>query len=934
MKNLKYSLALFFLLAIGLFTNAQQQTNFVAGEIIVKIKPNYGDKCQKSAIQIPEIEQGIQKSAITAVQKLFPNHQPPKTKKGGPKLVDLSTMYSVQIDPLADVKKILAQFNNMESVAYAEEKVINELTYTPNDTLLGRQWYIRAVDLFRAWDIQQGDTSVVIAFTDTGTDIDHPDMVANYAYNYNDPVNGIDDDNDGFIDNYLGWDVADNDNDAGFENSGHGINVGGLISAVTDNVTGLSGAGFKTKLLPVKIDQSSTGILTSAYEGIVYAADHGAFIINNSWGETVYRQYAQEIINYAALNKGCLIIAATGNNKFENRFYPAAYDNVLAVGSLTTADTVKSDVRGSNYGYWTDIMAPGDNMLTTNAIGGYGVNGGTSMAAPIVAGIAGLVKAQFPNYTWQQVTEQIINNGNNIDAFNDPIYAGKLGAGRVNAFLAVTDSSKPGILFQDNTIYDGNDETFVIGDTLRIAGTFMNWLKDAKNVSVNISTINNKLQPLNSTALNIGSLNALDSFSIRNNPVEFVISPGIGFDEEVEFEVSITADGYSKKQYFSRIINSDLLTIQENNLTVTVISDGGLGYAAPDRLTGEGIKYKNGSSLLWEGSLLIGSANNFIANKFRGKNVNDDDFEINEAIRPVTPKLADFQTYSSSSFNSTSNDGLKIENKCYVFKHLQAENSIIYEYKITNTGTVNYNNLFAGLILDWDIVNFNRNKINYDAARKMGISFATDSALFCGVRVLLSDSIQATTHYAIDNISNNQSSVDLSDGFSDTEKIQVLSTNRHFAGAATTEGNDIIDVNSVGPISLSAGEKFYVSFLITISDSLESLQTESDTIKNLYKRIALSNLEVQQIAANNELKIYPNPASRIVNLELNLAKKEKLDITIYDIKGQKVYNLVGSSYNRGKSRVLLNNLDLETGIYIIEIEGDNLLFQQKIVVAR
>ncbi len=913
---------------------AQEQSSFVAGEIIVKIKPNYGDKCQNSTIQIPEIEQVVQKNAITAVRKLFPNHQSPTTKKGGPKLVDLSTMYSVQVDPLADVKKIIAQFNSMESVAYAEEKVINELAYTPNDTLLGRQWYIGAVDLLRAWDIQQGDTSVVIAYTDTGTDIDHPDMVANYAYNYNDPVNGIDDDNDGYIDNFLGWDVADNDNDAGFGSSGHGINVGGLISAATDNVTGLSGAGFKTKLMPVKIDQSSTGQLTAAYKGIVYAADHGAFIINNSWGGTVYRQYAQEIINYAAVNRGCLIIAATGNNKFENRFYPAAYDNVLSVGSLTTPDTVKSDIRGSNYGYWTDIMAPGDNILTTNAIGGYGINGGTSMAAPIVAGIAGLVKAQFPNYTWQQVTEQIINNGNNIDAFNDPIYAGKLGAGRVNAFLAVTDSSKPGILFQNNTIYDANDETFVIGDTLRIVGAFVNWLKDANNVTVNISTINNKLQPLNSTTVNIGNLNSLDSFSIRNNPIEFKIGQSVGFDEEIEFEVTITADGYSKKQYLSRIINSDFLTIDENNLTVTAISDGGIGYTAPNRLIGEGIKYKNGNSLLWEGSLLIGASNSFVANKFRGDNGNDDDFEINAAIRPETPKIADFQTYSSSSFNSPANDGLRIENKCYVFKHLQAQNSIIYEYKITNTGAVNYNNLFAGLILDWDIVNYDRNKISYDAARKMGISFVTDSALYCGVRVLARDSSYATTHYAIDNSSNSQGSVNLSDGFSDAEKIQVLSTNRHFAGAATPAGNDIIDVNSIGPISLSTGETFYVSFLVTISDTLANLQTESDTLKNLYERIALSNQEIGLTAANNELKIYPNPASRIVNLELNLTKREELDINIYNIKGQKVYNLAGNSYNRGKTRVVLNNLDLETGIYIIEIEGEGLLFQQKMVVAR
>ncbi|MFT7084385.1 MAG: hypothetical protein ACJAV5_000090 [Vicingaceae bacterium] len=916
------------------FGYSQGEPQYVVGEIILKIKPIYGDKCQKSAIKIPEIEQAVQKSAITQVRKLFPNHKQPNTKKGGPKLVDLSTLYSIQIDPLADVQKLLFQLNNMESVAYAEEKVINELTYTPNDTLLGSQWYIGAVDLFRAWDIQQGDTTVVVAFTDTGTDTDHPDMVDNYSYNYNDPINGIDDDADGYIDNYLGWDVADNDNDVGFGNSGHGINVGGLVSAVTDNVTGLSGAGFKTRLMPIKIDQSATGQLTAAYEGIVYAADHGAFIITNSWGSTNYRKYAQDIVNYAALNKGCLVIAATGNNKFENRFYPAAYDNVLSVGSLTTADLVKSDISGSNYGYWTDIMAPGDNMLTTNAIGGYGVNGGTSMAAPIVAGIAGLVKAQFPNYTWQQITEQIINNGDNIDAFNDPIYAGKIGAGRVNAFFAVSDSSKPGILFENNSISDFNDETFVRGDTLRIAGSFMNWLKDAKNVSVNVSTVGNKLQPLNSSAVVIGDLNALDSFPVRNNPFEFIISQSTGFDEVIEFEVSITADGYSKKQYFSIVVNSDFLTLAENNLTVTVISDGGIGYTASNRQIGEGIKFKNGSSLLWEGSLLIGSDNNFVANKFRGENGNDDDFETVESIRPETAKLADFQTYSSSKFNSSNGNELRIENKCYVFKHAQAQNSIIYEYKIINTGTINYNNLFAGLILDWDIVNYDRNKISYDNVRKMGISYSTDSALFCGVRVLASDSSLLSTHYAINNASNTAGSVDLSDGFSDSEKIQVLSTNRPFAGASTTEGNDIIDVNSVGPISLARGTEVYVSFLITISDSLTSLQTESDTLKNLYERIVLSAQELQQVDFKNDLKVYPNPTSNTVNLELNLAKKENLEINIYDLKGRKVYNLAASSFNRGNNRILLNDLGFETGIYIIEIEGDDLLFQQKLVVAR
>ena len=910
---------------------SQSKPTFVIGEIIVKINPKYGDKCQKSLIQIPEIEQAVQRGAITQVRKLFPNHQQPNTKKGGPKLVDLSTLYSLQIDPLADVDKLLSQFNRMESVAYAEQKVINELTYTPSDTLLGSQWYIGAVDLFRAWDIQQGDTNVVVAFTDTGTDTDHPDMIANYSYNYNDPINGLDDDNDGYIDNFLGWDVADNDNDVGFANSGHGINVGGLISAVTDNVTGISGAGFKTRLMPVKIDQSSTGQLTRAYEGIVYAADHGAFIITNSWGSFGYQQYGQDIINYATLNKSCLVIAATGNNGFENHFYPAAYNNVLSVGSLTTPDTVKTN---SNFGYWTDIMAPGDNILTTNAIGGYGVNGGTSMAAPIVAGIAGLVKAQFPHYTWQQVTEQLINNGDNIDVFNDPKYSGKLGAGRVNAFLAVSDSSQPGIVFQNNTITDKNDDTYIVGDTLRIAGSFMNWLKNATNVSVQISTIGNKLQSLNST-LNIGTLNSLDSFSVRSNPFEFKINQGIEFNELIEFEIIITADNYSKKQYFSTIVNSAFLTVNENNLTITLTSDGGLGYVTPNNSLGEGIMYKDGNSLLYEGSLLIGSQNNFIANKFRGDTLQkyDNDFQIDKVIRPKTATRADYQTYSAFDFDPPSNDKLKIENNCYVFNHAQAMNSIIYQYKITNTGSVDYTNFFAGLILDWDIANYANNKISYDSARQMGISFATDTALFCGVRVLVSDSTHSTTHYAIDNALNGSGGVNLSDGFSDIEKIQVLSTNKHFAGAASTEGNDIIDVNSVGPVSLISGSSFYVSFLVTISDSLTTLQTESDTLKNLYERLALSTQEVPQISLSNNLIIYPNPALGFINLELNLAKKENVQLNIYDLRGRKVYSEEGVSFNRGKNHLSLNNLEFETGIYVIKIEGRDLLIQQKFVIA-
>jgi len=425
----------------------------------------------------------------------------------------------------------------------------------------------------------------------------------------------------------------------------------------------------------------------------------------------------------------------------------------------------------------------------------------------------------------------------------------------------------------------------------------------------------------------------LDSFSVRSNPLEFKINQGVGFGEEIEFEVSIIANGYSKKQYFSRIINSDFLTIEENNLTVTATSDGGMGYTGSSREIGEGIRYKNGNSLLWDGSLLIGSQNNFIANKFRGENGNDDDFVTQEVIRPTTAKRADFETYSSSTFTSSTNDGLKVENKCYVFKDNKAQNSIIYEYKITNTGTVNYTDLYAGLILDWDILNYDRNKIGYDSDRQMGVSYSTDSSLYCGVRVLAGDSTLSTTHYAIDN-SSNSGDINLSDGFTDAEKIQVLSTNKQIAGATSPQGVDVIDVNSVGPVALASGSHFYVSFLITVSDSLNGLQTESDTLKNLYERIVISARDAELVSLNNSLKVFPNPTSGNLNLELKLAKQESLQISIYNLQGSKVYTLEEKSFNRGKNRISLNNPYLNTGIYFIKVEGEGLLFQQKFVVVR
>ena len=928
---MKNSLTLFFLCLSTLLVaqTFPESKYYFQGEVIVKIKADFKNKCNKSSIQIPSIQKIVNTESIKGTEKMFPNHSTPKNKKYQPELIDLSNIYKFTFDKNVHPRKILTQLRKNPVVEYAELNYINELTYTPSDTLNGSQTYLNSVKLFQAWDIQQGDTNVVIAITDTGTDLDHPDMINDYAYNYDDPINGIDDDNDGYIDNFNGWDVANNDNLPEALNSGHGINVAGIASASTDNTTGISGCGFNTRIMPIKIDDEITGQLTAAYQGIVYAADQGAFIISNSWGSHFYSAFSQDIVNYATLNKKCLVIAATGNDGEEDRFYPAAYENVLSVGSTLFNDSVRTN---SNYGYWSDIFAPGQRMLTTNAIGGYGINGGTSMAAPVVAGIAGLVKSQFPSYTWEQVTEQLMNTGDDIYSINDPKYQDKLGAGRVNAFRAVSPTVSPGIVFINSVITDNNDDIFVPGDTISISGDFKNFLNNATNVNISLTTINNRLEVLNGNR-SLGNINQLDSVSIDNNPFLLKINNGLELNETVEVAITITADNYSKKQFFPVVVNLSFITVTENNLTVSITSNGAIGYTGLNNTVGEGIRHLGGNSHLYDGSLMIGNSPNYVANKFRSESGTDEDFKAIEAVRPIFAKVADHESKAIFDDGNLSSPPLiNVTAKTYLFKHGDASNSIIYEYAIENVSGTRLDNLHAGLILDWDIANFATNKIGYDATRKMGVSFSTDTSIFCGVQVL-NDSL-GSFHYALDNVTTPDSaSININDGYTDAEKFESLSSFRNNAGNITPQGNDIVDVNSVGPFSLENGETEFVSFSITISDSLPSLEKEADSVQNLFNRLILGIQDAPEVQFSNNIKLAPNPTKESLTVKLRLRKSGLLKIKVHDINGKLVYEEEGS-FSRGTREFTIDTDGWKTSVYFLEIRGDNLLFQDKFVVAQ
>ena len=319
-------------------------------------------------------------------------------------------------------------------IKYAQKKVLHHTCFTPNDTYYGSyQWYLPKINASAAWDISKGKSSVVVAVVDNAMYSAHPDLSPRLST--------------------LSYDIADHDKNINppvmNTNWDHGSHTSGLVGAATDNNAGIASIGCGITVMAIKAtyDTSSniTGI-SQSMEGILYAVDHGAKVVNCSFSgpATGTISYEQTVIDYA-YNKGVVVVAAAGNNGNSTLQYPAACTNVVAVASTGTSDVISSF---SNYGAWITLCAPGEGILsavsnhggTTFGVTAYDYLDGTSMSAPIVSGLIGLMLSANPNLTPAQIISCLKSSCDNIDAANSG-KIGKMGAGRINAQKAMQCAS-------------------------------------------------------------------------------------------------------------------------------------------------------------------------------------------------------------------------------------------------------------------------------------------------------------------------------------------------------------------------------------------------------------------------------------------------------------------------------------------------------------
>ena len=296
--------------------------------------------------------------------------------------------------------------DHQNQIEYIEEDYPVRAFDAPNDPSYSSQKQLNKLAREAAWKISKGSKDVIVAVTDTGFNFDHPDLKNQVWTNPNEiPDNGIDDDENGYIDDVNGWNHAD-DNNNPMDKQSHGSHVAGIIGAEGNNEEGIVGMAWNVTIMPSQfLDEKGGGSTFKAIKSIVYASENGARIINASWGGGSKSKSLEEAIAAAQAN-GSIIIAAAGNEKRNNDLfssYPANYpvSNIVSVA----ATNISSDLPSfSNYGLSTvHVGAPGHQVLSTVLGSDYKRFSGTSMAAPVVSGVAALMLSVNPDLTALQL---------------------------------------------------------------------------------------------------------------------------------------------------------------------------------------------------------------------------------------------------------------------------------------------------------------------------------------------------------------------------------------------------------------------------------------------------------------------------------------------------------------------------------------------------
>lgn len=814
-----------------------------------------------------EISSSIKVKKISKAIKLAKSNQSDRIAHRTKSSSQLDNIVKIELAPGEDVIEAVNRVLNISGVEYAEPYYFVKTLKAPNDPAAdpvnGSQDYLKQINAYEAWEIEKGSSSVIIGILDTGVDYDHEDLKGNHSKNLQDPVDKFDNDNDNYIDNHLGWDFANYDNDPMADKSSHGTMVAGIAASTPDNSIGTAGIGYHSGYMPIKIFRSQDNMFNGGYEAIVYAAEKGCKVINLSWGSAnAYSNYAQDLINYTVLDLDAVVVAAAGNTDQELNFYPASYENVLSVGALDDNDLKAS---WATYSRYIDIMAPGTGIYTTNNGNQYNADNGSSFAAPMVAGAAALVRARFPQLNALQVMERLRMSCDDIyQVPGNEKYKGLLGRGKLNVANALLKTDLVSVRMESFNFYNKSGAYAFFDDTVSITGNFKSYLADSKSIKISLTAESPYVTLVNSEF----QIHAIFSGEVKNNtasPFQIYLDKALPPNHKLVFRLDIVGETFTDVQYFHFNSTPSFLTLGNSNLSFTVASDGNLGINDDFSYLGTGLTYDNQRILEQIGFMVATSPdkvmNNVITDfKFGSRNK---DFVSTENIKLYTDSEADMDARSNfQPLSSSYSQALNIEQKVLKWEGSEQNDYFIIEYRVSNISGADLPEVRTGIFANWNLNDFRNNRADWDNENKLGFVYdGVNENLFSGI-ALLSD-LEAS-YFAIDQKDFNGNTPTFGDYFTRENKFKTLSTGIEFSKAGMTgTGNDVSQNVGANLGQLKNGESIKLAFVLVAGSSLADLQESIHKAKSHYNQY-LDNppvLSTLRVCPGNSINIDPEGTS-------------------------------------------------------------------------
>jgi len=862
----------------------------------------------------------------------------------------------LEICDAADAAAVAALLQNDPRVEYAEPRILRfidgwtdggrrgrngALDAVPNDPFYGQQWGLQAMEAEAAWNITRGDPSVAIAVLDLGVDFTHPELThcrwENAAEILGAP--GVDDDGNGYVDDFYGWDFVDGDGEPWGDlldgDEMHGTHVAGLAVAARNNGIGIAGLAPDCKVMGVRV--GAHGEIPYGYEGIYYACRTGVKIMNCSWGGFFESAYERDVIRYVT-EQGCVVVASAGNSATSAEHYPAGIEGVLSVAASQIGDFAASFTQ---YGSWVKISAPGVAMLSTiNTAGGghsYGTWQGTSMSAPLVAATCALVAGRFPQMDGRQIMARVTASADPIDGRN-PDYAGQLGLGRANAWRALCDSLS-GIRIGEATY----EEIFGNGDGRIRAG---------ETAELRVSVYNDGA----STGAAVGWVATMAAEVALRNPVLLYddLPPGGPHPSETAVTVEVLENSprgtflplsidfldatgrLTGRAVTTVYLDSTFVCVGNGRLDLGFSEDGSLGYydRERDHYLGCGLRTVESSNALYHGSFVLAADGVVQDNAYGNAALNRYDWgALNDSVaHMIVSERADVEARASFEDRRTEQRLFaRVDAAALGWRGEGRDGFLLLEYTVENRSVNPWNEVYAGFFLDWDVGPSSHNVALFDDEMDIAVVQAP------GTSHPLAGVASITDEWRSFRVINNRDEIhppwdeqDPLSGWTDERKWEIL---RGGIQAPPVDAMDLSFLIATGPFGIAAHEVRTFAYALVTGNSLNELRAQAAAARAAYAG-RKSHPREDTAARKVKAGLYPNPVATGEPLRLVLPESAEATVRFYNLLGQQVTQAQHILAGPDGSRLEVAIPNHASGLLFYTIETDAGRFSGKLLLVR